>query len=1182
MHSRKRRSAVLLRVLILLSSLAAASVHADELTRLIRNDAVELTVSSFRMADHYGPLQPAGGRKFLVLSTEWRNLLGTTMIDGKLMPTPYVVPVLDQQLFLVVNGGKIAALAPTEGRPGTLPNKNFKVADPAASVRGNLVFDVSADARDLLLLFADEQYGVMSAQLAGASTAVPARTEKNEVVEAFVANQRVIEDASASAVTQTIAVDVRLRSAFNPDRKAKTSKLVKLPDWQEKYVQATADGTYLGTLVSGPYDSTATILPEVFVGGEFVFRVPAKRTALNLNLYFGELATPTGKVRPRTISLPIKLPAEPYAEARQSRIASARDGVFDIGIVDVSTVDQFGGVKAAEGKRFLVVDAVVANVTAKPESFQTVDQLQHVGADGKASSADDATFQGPHPPLKLIYLPGGEKRSFQLAYLIPNDETKTRLTYAAVTEGGSKTLDLPALPATASAPVTNGATPTTPPVAMNTAPASSPEASSNTVVKPETVMPSRPTPARPTTTPAPVAAQQDLRPRGLAGVGVTPEQVNSAIDRGAKALWENIRDSDLKGSTFGYWPAHSLAALALVHADAHKKIPEFNVVLREYLSAVEPRKLGVYRAGLTAMLIEAYGDATFTPKLEEATRYLLEGQGQKGTWIYTPPVPESIFVKPSEAPSVLQVSGGVPLDKATEPWKRIAPFTPETDGDNSVTQYALLGLNAASRTGVKVAPAVWESALATTRERQNDNGGWGYNGRGSNSYGSMTAAGICAVALCRHELGEVDPAKDPSIERGLEWLDANFSVVKHPASDKWLYYYLYSLERVGRVLDTEFIGSHEWYPLGAKQLLVNQKGSGLWIDEGEEKDPRLASSFALLFLTRATPSLNIKREQGPGTLEATASAPFQKYYIILDASGSMLEEMDGRPKFDIARDAVRSLVNELPPNCMVALRVYGHRKRAVEPNSDEDTELKIPMSPIDKAKFSATLDTLRSRGKTPLALSVEMAMKDIGRVEPGKPVTLLLLTDGGEDTTRPRRDPVKAAAALAEQKDIRFHIVGFDINQPDWSEQLQAMATVSGGRYWPAAKAADLQRGVRAAVLGVPEQYVLFDADGHEVARNAFGIPAKLPAGKYRFQTAYAGQTFEREIWLNPGSITSVRFDAAQAPAGAPAPQNATAPAMPVAPQPSIQSSPKFCTHCGASLQPGAKFCGKCGTPVPQ
>src|SRR3712207_7148123 len=58
---------------------------------------------------------------------------------------------------------------------------------------------------------------------------------------------------------------------------------------------------------------------------------------------------------------------------------------------------------------------------------------------------------------------------------------------------------------------------------------------------------------------------------------------------------------------------------------------------------------------------------------------------------------------------------------------------------------------------------------------------------------------------------------DEGIERGLAWLAAHFSVKENPPNQSWHYYYLYALERVGRILDTEFIGPHEWYPLGDRK-----------------------------------------------------------------------------------------------------------------------------------------------------------------------------------------------------------------------------------------------------------------------------------------------------------------------------------------------------------------------------
>jgi len=443
-----------MRLLILLcvAFIAAAfprAALAEQITTIVRNDAVELAISNADVVDHYGPVQAQAEHKFVVVATEWRNLLGATPVNGKLALTPYLVPDLSQQLFLVINGSHVAPLAAsTQGRPGTLATKEFTVADPSRPVRGNLIFDVPADAHDMLLAFLDERYGPMIAQLVGERSTIPTATQKNEIVEAFVANQKVVEDASAPPDTQTVAIDVRLRSIFLPDRKLKCAKVVAIPDWQGRYVQAVADNMYVGTPISGPFEAKATILPEVFLGGEFIFRVPAHRSTLNLMLYFGEMATSAGKVRPRTITLPIKLPAPPVtAKPPPNPNVSTRDDVFNVAITGVTVVEDFAGQKPPAGKKFLLIDAMVNNVGRQFEFFQSIEQLKHVDEKGAFSDADNLTYKGPHPPLAQLLIPPGERRAFQMVFAIPDSETRPRLGYASVSAGGGKVLMLPKIEA---------------------------------------------------------------------------------------------------------------------------------------------------------------------------------------------------------------------------------------------------------------------------------------------------------------------------------------------------------------------------------------------------------------------------------------------------------------------------------------------------------------------------------------------------------------------------------------------------------------------------------------------------------------------------------------------------------------------------------------------------------------
>ncbi len=679
-----------------------------------------------------------------------------------------------------------------------------------------------------------------------------------------------------------------------------------------------------------------------------------------------------------------------------------------------------------------------------------------------------------------------------------------------------------------------------------------------------------------------VSARQPMQPKGIAGVGLTAEQVNAAIDRGADFLWAYLKQKDLKNNgKLGQDETHILVALALVHANAHKRYPDFDSALRDMLDHIDLSRdmLGVYRTGLLCMLIESYGDGTYLPKLRQAAQYLIEGQAQTGSWMYTPPIPRELLA-PKNAGQVIDVRGGLPLDEsgkmAIQELARTLPLKAEWDGDNSVSQFAVLGLQAAARSQFRAPQETWQRSLAAYSSRQGKDGGWPYHS-GAGSYGSMTCAGICAIAINRFELGEKDPAADERVERGLGWLDKNFSVSKNPQHSEYDYYYIYSLERTGRILDTEFVGSNEWYPLGARYLVDQQKPDGSWIGNGREQDPRLAGSFALLFLTRATPSLqqNLARG-GNGTLKTGALAETRRLYIILDASGSMIDPMDGKAKFDVARDAVRSLMSDLSPDTEVALRVYGHRKRSIDTGADEDTELVLPMNKLDPAKFSATLARLRARGRTPLALSLEQAARDLSGANPDQPVTVLLLTDGGEDTFNPRGNPLKAATDFGKLKGVRLHVVGFDINREDWSKQLHEMSERAGGTYWPAFKAQELITGLRAAVLGRPDAFAVLDKDGKSIQSGHFGQALSLPEGHYTLQTDFAGQTFKESFWINTGVTTALVFDSRNVhPANATAAQ--PAPTSPAAAPP---GRPKFCSNCGAPLPAGVKFCPKCGHKV--
>jgi hypothetical protein len=199
-------------------------------------------------------------------------------------------------------------------------------------------------------------------------------------------------------------------------------------------------------------------------------------------------------------------------------------------------------------------------------------------------------------------------------------------------------------------------------------------------------------------------------------------------------------------------------------------------------------------------------------------------------------------------------------------------------GDNSNTQYALLGLNAASEAGVSIDPQVWALSRAYFEATQNPDGGWGYHPGQRSSTGSMTCAGLSSLIITGarrfrnqeylegrtiHNCGT--GGFDPAVAKGINWLGTHFQVAQNIGQGpNWKHYYLYGLERAGRLCGVRFFGQSDWYRLGAEELVRTQdKVLGLWRGSGQENE-LIATSFALLFLAKGrAPVLINKLRHGP-------------------------------------------------------------------------------------------------------------------------------------------------------------------------------------------------------------------------------------------------------------------------------------------------------------------------------
>jgi hypothetical protein len=201
------------------------------------------------------------------------------------------------------------------------------------------------------------------------------------------------------------------------------------------------------------------------------------------------------------------------------------------------------------------------------------------------------------------------------------------------------------------------------------------------------------------------------------------------------------------------------------------------------------------------------------------------------------------------------------------------------NGDNSNSQFALLALHEAERAGVSVKDETWRMALAYWQKAQNIDGSFGYQPGGAGS-ASMTCAGITSLVIASGRLQEGDAGLDgervrccadqdsnDQLERALHWLGQNFSVHHNTGgSGLWLLYYLYGVERVGRLTAHRFLGGHDWYREGSEMLVGNQDQlSGYWKGTGHVEDnPYIGTSLSLLFLAKGRrPVLMGRLKHGP-------------------------------------------------------------------------------------------------------------------------------------------------------------------------------------------------------------------------------------------------------------------------------------------------------------------------------
>lgn len=426
-------------------------------------------------------------------------------------------------------------------------------------------------------------------------------------------------------------------------------------------------------------------------------------------------------------------------------------------------------------------------------------------------------------------------------------------------------------------------------------------------------------------------------------------QVNRAITLAVRKVLSEQEASGLWGSWDEVHPTGrtALALLALLHAGLPPSHPDVE------------RGLEALVGRLRALRTTPGGEPPYRSTYETGTTLLLlYALGPREEWVR------------EMRPLVDHLART--FDRAEKLWGY-----PEGHRDLSNTQFALLGLRAASLRGVrpKQARRLWSEALEGVLRCHKASGGFAYRPERLPS-ASMTVAGLAIVEMAEEELRGYGPAARTlrearkAAEAARSWLERNFAVdanVDGRSRSRFnLLYYLWGLERYATIAGVERIAGRDWYRDGAG-FLVRLQGD----DGGYE---RLEDTcFALLFLRRAAITMpaegaallrDARREDNPRLgappREPEAGAPKVKRWLVLGPFAFEREEDDGLEEAGPAPQRLRPRKGR---------RQAGRRWTEVE-TEDEFTYLdRIGAAPPASVAYAAA--AIRSEGERDAILWVD-------------------------------------------------------------------------------------------------------------------------------------------------------------------------------------------------------------------
>jgi len=178
--------------------------------------------------------------------------------------------------------------------------------------------------------------------------------------------------------------------------------------------------------------------------------------------------------------------------------------------------------------------------------------------------------------------------------------------------------------------------------------------------------------------------------------------------------------------------------------------------------------------------------------------------------------------------------------------------------------------------------------------------------------------------------------------------------------------------------------------------------------------------------------------------------------LVFDASGSMAaDDVGGRSRMEVAKEAVTTLVPMLPEDAAVGLMTYGNSDPATAASQEagcEDVKTLVEPTGLDREGLISAIEGVEPSGYTPIGLSLRKAAAELPEAEMR---SIVLVSDGIDECGGP--PPCEVAADLAEKHpELRIHTIGFKAEQAA-RDELACIAEATGGTFADASDAETLR-----------------------------------------------------------------------------------------------------------------------------